>query len=37
MFYNKNFLFLDSQRPAETGLGSFLDLPPCENVQKVQK
>jgi hypothetical protein len=32
-----NFLFLDSLRPDETGLVSFLDLPLCENVQKVQK
>jgi hypothetical protein len=31
------FLFLDSRRPAEIGLVSFLDLPPCENVQKVKK
>jgi hypothetical protein len=43
------FLFLESRRLAETaetlrsrhpakiGLVSFLDLPPCENVQKVQK
>jgi hypothetical protein len=34
---NINYLFLDSRRPAETGLVSFLDLPSCENVQKVQK
>jgi hypothetical protein len=33
----ENFLFLDSQRPAETSSLSFLDLPPCENVQNVQE
>ena len=31
----KNFLFSDSLHPATTGLVSFLDLPLCENVQKV--
>jgi hypothetical protein len=37
IFLNLNFLVLDSRWPTETGLVSFLDLPPCENVQKVQK
>jgi hypothetical protein len=31
------FLFLKSRWPAEIDLVSFLDLPLCENVQKVQK